>query len=74
MYVNFGLPEQKALGEISADEILALKKYGYFKAGSMLPKVEAAASFAKKGGVGIITNIENLKEALKGRAGTIIRK
>ena len=47
---------------------------GYFKAGSMLPKVEAAAAFAKKGGVGIITDIENLKEALKERAGTIIRR
>ncbi|MBR5939367.1 carbamate kinase, partial [Candidatus Saccharibacteria bacterium] len=39
VYVNYGLPEQKALGEVSADEILALKKYGYFKEGSMLPKV-----------------------------------
>ena len=74
VYVNFGLPDARALGEISADEILALKKYGYFKAGSMLPKVEAAASFAKKGGVGIITDIESLKEALAGKAGTIIRK
>lgn len=74
VYVNFGLPEARALGEISADEILALRKYGYFKAGSMLPKVEAACMFAKKGGVGIITDIENLKEALKEKAGTIIKK
>lgn len=73
VYVNFGLPEQKALGEVSADEILALKKYGYFKEGSMLPKVEAAASFAKKGGTGIITDIKSLKKALFGEAGTIIR-
>lgn len=74
VYVNFGLPEARALREVSVDEILALKKYGYFKAGSMLPKVEAAASFAKKGGVGIITDIESLKEALGGKAGTIVRK
>ena len=74
VYVNYGLPEARALGEVSADEVLALKKYGYFKAGSMLPKVEAACKFAKKGGVGIITDIENLKEALQERAGTIIRK
>ena len=74
VYVNFGLPEQQALGEVSVDEVLGLKKFGYFKAGSMLPKVEAAAMFAKKGGVGIITNIENLKLALVGKAGTIVKK
>ena len=74
VYINFGLPEQEALGEITANEILVYKKYGYFKAGSMLPKVEATANFAKRGGVGIITDIENLKEALLGKAGTIIRK
>ncbi|MBR2543465.1 carbamate kinase [Candidatus Saccharibacteria bacterium] len=72
VYINYGLPEQKKLDNVSVDEITALKKYGYFKAGSMLPKVEAAAAFAKKGGTGIITDIENLKEALEGKAGTII--
>ena len=74
VYINFGLPEQEALGEVSVSEINALKKYGYFKAGSMLPKVEAAMSFAKKGGVGIITDIESLKLALSEKAGTIIRR
>lgn len=72
VYINYGLPEQKAIATINAQEILNLMKYGYFKAGSMLPKVQAAAMFARKGGVGIITDIQNLKEALKGRAGTII--
>ena len=74
VYINYGLPDARALGTVSADEIAALKKYGYFKAGSMLPKVEAAVSFAKKGGTGIITDIESLKEALVGKAGTIIQK
>lgn len=74
VYTNFGLPDQKALGEVSVREISSLKKYGYFKAGSMLPKVEAAARFAEKGGMGIITDIKNVGEALKGKAGTIIAK
>jgi len=73
VYLNFGTNEQEALKEVSADEMTRLKKYGYFKAGSMLPKVEAAVAFAKKGGIGIITDIENVKVALKGKAGTIIR-
>ena len=45
-----------------------------FKAGSMLPKVKAAMNFAEKNKVGIITDIEHLKEALAGKAGTIITK
>lgn len=72
VYINFGLENQEALGKISANEIMKYKKYGYFKAGSMLPKVEAAATFAKKGGIGIITDIDHLKDALSGKAGTII--
>ena len=74
VFINYGLENQEALGKISADEIMRYKKYGYFKAGSMLPKVEAAAAFAKKGGVGIITDIDSLKEALKEKAGTVVVK
>ena len=70
--VNFGTPEEKALGEISVKEI---EKYlPEFKAGSMLPKVQAAMNFASRGGIGIITDIEHLKEALNNKAGTIIIK
>ncbi|MBQ3293031.1 carbamate kinase [Candidatus Saccharibacteria bacterium] len=71
-YVGFGTPEEKALGKIT---VLEVEKYlPEFKAGSMLPKVQAAISFAKKGGTGIITDIDHLKDALKGKAGTIITK
>ncbi len=73
-YVNYGTPEQKSLGELTALEATAYEKAGYFKAGSMLPKMKAAIRFAETGKTGIITDIEHLKEALKGRAGTIIRK
>lgn len=74
VYINYGTPEQKALNEVKVQEIDHLKKYGYFKAGSMLPKVEAASMFARLGGTGIITDIDHLKEALKGKAGTIVTK
>lgn len=70
--IKFGTPEQEAIGRISVKE---MEKYlPEFKAGSMLPKVQAAMMFAEKGGTGIITDIEHLKEALKGEAGTIIEK
>ena len=70
--VGFGTPEQRALGGVTVSEIS--KYLPEFKAGSMLPKVQAAVAFAKKGGTGIITDIEHLKEALKGKAGTIVTK
>ena len=70
--VGFGTEEEKALAEIKVSEI---EKYlPEFKAGSMLPKVQAAMQFADNGGTGIITDIEHLKDALKGKAGTIITK
>lgn len=70
--IKFGTPEQETIGETTVKEI---EKYlPEFKAGSMLPKVQAAMAFAEKGGTGIITDIDHLKEALKGKAGTIITK
>lgn len=72
VYINYGLPNQEALSHLTTTEAIHLKKYGYFKAGSMLPKVNAAIKFAKHGGIGIITDIDHLKDALKGKAGTII--
>ncbi len=74
VYINYGLKNQEKLERATTKEINHLKKYGYFKAGSMLPKVEAAAKFAEHGGTGIITDIAHLKDALKGKAGTIITK
>ena len=74
VYINYNTKDQQAISKTTVKEITRLKKYGYFKAGSMLPKVEAATEFAKKGGIGIITDIAHLKDALKGTAGTIITK
>ena len=74
VYINYGLPEQKPLHQVTAAEIKNLIKYGYFKPGSMLPKVIAAIKFANKSGTGIITDINHLESALSGQAGTIITK
>ena len=71
-FINYGTKDQQALGQLTAKEAENYKKYGYFKSGSMLPKIEAATAFAKKGGTGIITDIEHLRDALAGKAGTII--
>ena len=74
VYLNYGQPDQIKLRVVTAQEMSRLKRFGFFKAGSMLPKVEAAIAFSKykKGNIGIITDIDNLYEALRGRAGTIV--
>ena len=75
VFINYGTSEQQAIKNTTIKDINQLKNYGYFKAGSMLPKVEAAAKFAAKSGkIGIITDIEHLESALKGQTGTIITK
>lgn len=71
-YIKFGTPEEEKLGAVTVEEIS--RYLPEFKAGSMLPKVQAAMSFANKNKIGIITDIEHLKEALDGKAGTIITK
>ncbi len=75
VYINYGLPEQAPIHKITVRELRALIKYGYFKPGSMLPKVEAALDFANRPfHTGIITDIPHLAPALQGKAGTIITK
>ena len=74
-YINFGQPNAQAIHKITTKELKKYTDAGYFKAGSMLPKIEATIKFANKpGNIGIITDIDHLAEALTGKAGTIITK
>ena len=73
-YINYGLPNAEPIHNITVDQIQRLIKYGYFKPGSMLPKIESTIQFARFGGTGIITDIDHLKDALAGNAGTIITR
>lgn len=73
-YLNFGQPDQIALGMISPREIIEHIKSGHFGVGSMLPKIQAVAAFASKKRIGIITNPDNLELALKRRSGTIVQE
>ncbi len=73
-YINFGTPEESALRNLTSQEAEYYSRQGFFKAGSMLPKVTAATEFAKKGKIGIICSLDNLEEALKLKSGTIITR
>jgi len=73
IFVNFGKPDQRALGEVGLEEILEYQKQGQFPPGSMGPKVEAAVQFlVRRGGSVLLTDPAHLGDAARGRAGTRI--
>jgi len=71
VYVDYGKPEQRALGAVTLEEIETLHAQGHFPPGSMGPKIEAVIRFLKAGGRrALITDPESLPAAIDGRAGT----
>lgn len=72
--VNFGKPDQKALGVMSLSEAARYVEEGHFAPGSMLPKVQAAMKFvqANPHKKAIITSLSKAVEALEGRSGTTV--
>lgn len=72
-FLNYGQPEQIALGMINTREAAKYIAEGQFGAGSMLPKMQALLQFAKHKKIGIVAAPENLERALERRAGTIIQ-
>jgi carbamate kinase len=72
--LNYGKAGQIDLKELKVQAAIEHIKAGHFAKGSMLPKVEAAVSFAssKKGRVAIIASLEKSAEALEGNSGTVI--
>ena len=72
--INFNKPDQKGLDKLSVAEAKVYIAEGQFAKGSMLPKVEAAVKFveSKPGRKSLITSLEKAKEALAGKAGTVL--
>jgi carbamate kinase len=71
--VDFGRPTERALRDVTIDEMRAHLADGQFPAGSMGPKVESALRFVEAGGrQSIITSLERLPDALANKAGTHI--
>ena len=74
VYWNFGKPDQEALPSLTVSQAKALCEEGHFEAGTMLPKIEAAITYLEENPHGkvLITSLGDVKEALKGRSGTVI--
>lgn len=74
--INFGKEDEKWLDEMTIDQAKVYIEEGHFAPGSMLPKVQAAISFAetKEGRQALITSLEKAAAGLQGKTGTIIKK
>lgn len=74
VYKNFGKENQTPVSVMSAAEARIMIAEGQFEAGTMLPKIEAAVSYLEKapGGRVLITSMRKVKDAVKGKAGTVI--
>ena len=72
--VDFGTPDERPLGDVPVGEAERHLAAGQFAAGSMGPKVEAAARFVRQGGsMAVITSVDRLLATLSpgvGRAPT----
>ena len=71
VYDGWGMPRQRPIRRASPEELSSQT----FPAGSMGPKVEAACAFAsKEGRLAGIGRLEDARDILEGRAGTVIRR
>lgn len=72
--INFGKPNQQWLDRLSLADAQRFIDEGHFAKGSMLPKVEAALSFARTrpGREALITVLDKAKEGIEGKTGTVV--
>lgn len=73
--LNLGQPNEEKLGEISLAQAKEYMEQGHFGMYDMLPKFQAAVEFIqqREGRGALITSFDNVKEGMKGKAGTMIR-
>ena len=74
VYKNFGMENQAPLSSLTVAEAKAAIEAGEFEAGTMLPKIEAAVAYLEKvpDGRVLITSMKCVKDAIKGKTGTVI--
>ena len=75
VYRDYGTENQSPISTMTSAEAKELTAQGQFEAGTMLPKIEAAINYLKikNDGKVLITSMDKVREAVKGRAGTIIQ-
>ena len=75
VYLNYGQDNQSPIKQMTDVEAKKYQEEGHFQQGSMWPKIRSAIHFLKHHGKKvIITNIDNLQDAIDGKAGSTIVK
>ena len=75
VYLNYGKDSQTPIDTMTDEEAKQYQEEGHFQQGSMWPKIRSAIHFLKHHGKKVvITNIDNLQDAIDGKAGTSIIK
>lgn len=74
VYKHFEQPEQEAIASLTIGQAKELCAQSEFGEGTMLPKIEAAITYLEENPQGkvLITSLADVREALKGRSGTVI--
>lgn len=74
VYKDFGKESQTPITSMTVSEAQEAIAQGEFEAGTMLPKIEAAISYLEKVPTGkvLITSMKYVKDAIKGKTGTLI--
>lgn len=73
--VNYGTPDQRALHQVTLQDMETYIEQGQFPEGSMLPKVQAAKRFVthRQGGTAVIGSLTRIWDILDGTSGTRIQ-
>jgi carbamate kinase len=75
VFLDYGTPDQRMLARLTPKDAGQLLDAGHFPAGSMGPKVEAAAEFVQHTGKrALIASIDHIEDAVKGDKGTEFRR
>lgn len=72
--LNYGKENEKPISSMTVSEAEKYIGEGHFEEGTMLPKIEAAIAYLKAVPTGsvLITSLKSVKDAAKGKTGTLI--
>ena len=75
VYLNYGTKTQTKISQASVEEVKVWINEDQFGEGTMLPKVHAAIYFLEHHGEKVvITSLNKIEQAIRGKAGTIITR
>lgn len=74
VYRNFGKENQEPIANMTVAQAKELIAQGEFEEGTMLPKIEASIAYLEKNPQGsvLITSLDAVSDAIKGKNGTVI--